>query len=102
MPINYKVERSIGGLTQAELNTLGQSNWDLQVILEEDIGYQYIFVEAADDIEYQVPFAVFGLTEAELQDYGDDDWEFVTALTPNKSLGTYYYFKRVVGGGPPT
>lgn len=100
MPITYKVVRSVTGLTQQDLNTLGNDNWDLQVILEEDIGFQYIFIEANDAVTYEVVFATFGLNETEIQTYGDNDFTLVAAVSPDKAIGTYYYFKQI-GGGPP-
>lgn len=96
MVVTYKVERSLTGLTEDELNTLGDSNWLLSQVVEEDIGYQYIFTDHGSAVDYRVRFAVTGLTEAQIQLHGDDDYTLV-AVVP-KDLGFQYIFWIEEGG----
>lgn len=96
MPVTYKVQRSLTGLTEDELNTLGAANWLLSVVLEEDIGYQYIFRDSGVAVGYRVIFAVTGLTEAQIQMQGDDDFSLI-AVVP-KGLGFQYIFWIEEGG----
>lgn len=98
MPITYKVVRSVTGLTQQDLNTLGNDSWDLVDIITESVGFQYIFIEGTDPIEYQVVYESDGMSELEIQALGDDDFELIQTMLPG--VGVYYVFKKV-GGGPP-
>jgi len=96
MVVTYTVIRSVTGLTETELNAL--TNLDLLAVIEEDIGYQYVFYTVASDVAYKVVYAYSGLTETELQDgYGDDDYLLIATI--GMGVGTQYIFKEDTGGG---
>ena len=94
MVVTYTVERSVTGLTEAELNVLGATNLELLSVIEEDVGYQYIFETAALAVTYKVAYAYSGLSETELQTtYGDNDWQLITTI--GQDVGIQYVFKDV-------
>jgi hypothetical protein len=90
--VTYTVVRSVTGLTETELNAL--TNLDLLAVIEEDVGYQYIFYTVAADVTYKVAYSYSGLSETELQDdYGDDDYQLITTI--RMGVGIQYIFKDV-------
>ena len=91
MVVVYTVVRSLEGLTATDLNAL--TNLDLLAVIEEDIGYQYIFYTVASDVTYRVEYAAEGLTEDELNVLGLSDWQLITTL--RQGVGIQYIFKDV-------
>ena len=91
MVVTYNVVQSTTSLTQTELNTLGSSNWDLLTVLQDGIGYHYVFWNSGSAVTYRVIYISDEDIEATLQVEGDNDFTVITHI--DTGVGRQFIFK---------
>lgn len=91
MAVTYNVVHSTEGLTEAELNTLGTSDWELLDVLQDGVGYHYIFWDSGSAVTYKVLYISNTNVETALQTEGDNDFTVITHI--DMGVGSQFIFK---------